>query len=95
MTGLRPIHLVRQSVAGLRNGLARLRDWRLQRRLRKSDLKGQLEISQRELAKQQRAIEKQLKKKGAPVAEATRASRSAGRTGQSAEAESGRYDRVA
>src|SRR4029079_2119173 len=35
----------------------------------KSDLKGQLEISQKQLAKQRRVIEKQLKKKGAPVAE--------------------------
>ena len=37
--------------------------------MRKSDLKGQLEISQRELEKQQRLIEKRLKKKGAPVPE--------------------------
>lgn len=63
MTGLRPIHLVRQTVAGVQNGIAALREWELKRRLRKSDLKGQLEISQRELAKQQRVIEKQLKKK--------------------------------
>jgi S-DNA-T family DNA segregation ATPase FtsK/SpoIIIE len=70
LTGLRPIHLVRQSVAGLHNGLARLRDWRLNRQLRRSDLRGQLEINQRELAKQQRSIEKQLKKKRAPVTEA-------------------------
>ncbi len=69
MTGLRPIHLVRQTVAGVHNGMAGLREWELKRRLRKSDLKGQLEISQRELAKQQRVIEKQLKKKGSPVAE--------------------------
>src|SRR5205085_1582696 len=69
MTGLRPIHLVRQSVAGVRNGIVALREWQLKRRLRKSDLKGRLEISQQELAKQQRVIEKQLKKKGAPVAE--------------------------
>ena len=71
MTGLRPIHLVRQTVTGLRNGMTALREWELKRRLRKSDLKGQLEISQRELAKQQRVIEKQLKKKGAPVPEPT------------------------
>jgi DNA segregation ATPase FtsK/SpoIIIE, S-DNA-T family len=68
-TGLRPIHLVRQSVAGIRNGIVRLREWRLDQQLRKSDLKGQLEISQKQLAKQRRVIEKQLKKKGAPVAE--------------------------
>jgi S-DNA-T family DNA segregation ATPase FtsK/SpoIIIE len=71
MTGLRPIHLVRQTVSGTRNGLVALREWQLKRRLRKSDLKGRLEISQQELAKQQRVIEKQLKKKGAPVSEPT------------------------
>jgi DNA segregation ATPase FtsK/SpoIIIE, S-DNA-T family len=69
MTGLRPIHIVRQSVAGTRQGFASLREWQLKRRLRKSDLKERLEISQQELAKQQRVIEKQLKKRGAPVAE--------------------------
>lgn len=69
MTGLRPIHIVRQTVAGLRSGTVALREWQLKRRLRKSDLKGRLEISQQELAKQQRVIEKQLKKKGAPVPE--------------------------
>jgi S-DNA-T family DNA segregation ATPase FtsK/SpoIIIE len=69
MTGLRPIHLVRETVAGIRRGVVGLREWQLKRRLRKSDLKERLEISQQELAKQQRVIEKQLKKKGAPVAE--------------------------
>jgi DNA segregation ATPase FtsK/SpoIIIE, S-DNA-T family len=69
MTGLRPIHLVRQTVAGMRSGMTTLHEWELKRRLRKSDLKGQLEISQRELAKQQRVIEKQLRKQGAPVPE--------------------------
>jgi S-DNA-T family DNA segregation ATPase FtsK/SpoIIIE len=70
MTGLRPIHIVRQTVAGVRSGMIALQEWQLKRRLRKSDLKGQLEISQRELAKQQRVIEKQLRKQGAPVPEA-------------------------
>jgi S-DNA-T family DNA segregation ATPase FtsK/SpoIIIE len=69
MTGLRPIHIVRQSVAGVRNGIVALREWQLKRRLRNSDLKGRLKISQQELAKQQRLIEKQLKKQGAPVPE--------------------------
>lgn len=69
MTGLRPIHIVRQSVASLRSGMASLREWQLKRRLRRSDLKERLEISQQELAKQQRFIEKQLKKKGAPMPE--------------------------
>jgi S-DNA-T family DNA segregation ATPase FtsK/SpoIIIE len=69
MTGLRPIHVVRQSVAGVRRGVANFYEWRLHRQLRRSDLKGQLEISQKELSKQRRVIEKQLKKKGAPVPE--------------------------
>jgi S-DNA-T family DNA segregation ATPase FtsK/SpoIIIE len=69
MTGLRPIHIVRETVAATTRAFARLRDWRLNQQLRKADLKGQLEIKQREAAKQQRAIEKQLKKKGAPVLE--------------------------
>jgi DNA segregation ATPase FtsK/SpoIIIE, S-DNA-T family len=69
MTGLRPIHLVQQTVAGARAGFARLHEWRLRRKLRKADIKGQLEISRKELAKQRRSIEKQLKKKGAPVSE--------------------------
>jgi DNA segregation ATPase FtsK/SpoIIIE, S-DNA-T family len=60
---------VRQTVTGMRNGLTALREWELKRRLQKSDLKGQLEISQRELAKQQRMIEKQLRKKGASAPE--------------------------
>jgi DNA segregation ATPase FtsK/SpoIIIE, S-DNA-T family len=71
MTGLRPIHIVRQTITGIRNGMTALREWELKRRLRKSDLKGQLEISQRELVKQQRVIEKQLRKKGAPTPEQT------------------------
>jgi S-DNA-T family DNA segregation ATPase FtsK/SpoIIIE len=69
MTGLRPIHIVRQSVASARIGMAALREWQLKRRLRRSDLKERLEISQQELAKQQRLIEKQLKKKGASMPE--------------------------
>ena len=69
MTGLRPIHIVRQTVAGVRQSVANLRAWRLQRSLSRTDLKGKLEISQRELAKQQRSIERQLKKQGAPVPE--------------------------
>src|SRR5438132_3540784 len=69
VTGLRPIHVVRQSVSGTRATLARLHQWRLHRKLRKADIKGQLEISRRELAKQRRSIEKQLKKKGAAVPE--------------------------
>ncbi|MGI8821110.1 MAG: DNA translocase FtsK [Chthoniobacterales bacterium] len=69
MTGLRPIHIVRESVAGIRRSLANFRQARLQRSLRNADIKGQLEISQKELAKQQRSIERQLKRKGASVPE--------------------------
>src|SRR2546421_3491691 len=69
MTGLRPIHLVQQMASGSRDMFSKLYDWRLHRKLRKADIKGQLEISQRELSKQRRSIEKQLKKKGAPVPE--------------------------
>jgi DNA segregation ATPase FtsK/SpoIIIE, S-DNA-T family len=69
MTGLRPIHLVRETVAGTRNSVGRFREWRLRREMRHADIKGQLAISERELAKQRRSIEKQLKKKGASVAE--------------------------
>src|SRR5205823_10487950 len=59
----------RESVAGMRRGVEALREWRLKQRLRKSDLKERIAISQQELAKQQRVIEKQLKKKGAPMPE--------------------------
>lgn len=69
MTGLRPIHIVRQSVAAMRRVVQRAREWQLKRRMQNADIKGQLEISQRELVKQQRSIERQLKKKGAPVPE--------------------------
>jgi S-DNA-T family DNA segregation ATPase FtsK/SpoIIIE len=67
VTGLRPIHVVRQTIAGTRSLIGRLYGWRLHRQLRKADIKGQLEISQRELAKQSRVLERRLKKKGAPV----------------------------
>ena len=69
MTGLRPIHLVRETIATTRRANAKLHEWRLRRQLRSSDLRGQLEISRKELAKQRRLIEKQLKKQGAPVPE--------------------------
>ena len=66
MTGLRPIHLVRQSVLAIRRGFVALRLWLLRRRMHKADLKEQLEISQQQIAKQQRAIEKKLRKRGVP-----------------------------
>src|SRR5438128_10990260 len=69
LTGLRPIHLVREAVVGIRNGINSFREWRLRREMRRADIKEQLAISERELAKQTRSLEKQLKKKGAPVPE--------------------------
>jgi S-DNA-T family DNA segregation ATPase FtsK/SpoIIIE len=72
VTGLRPIHLVRETVAAMRRISVTLQEWRLRRRLHKSDLKGKLEISEQQLARQRRLLEKQLKKKGAPAAELVR-----------------------
>jgi S-DNA-T family DNA segregation ATPase FtsK/SpoIIIE len=69
MTGLRPIHVVRQSILATRRAVVALRLWLLQRRMRRADLKGQLEISQQEIAKQQRALEKRLRKRGAAAPE--------------------------
>ncbi|MGI8889157.1 MAG: DNA translocase FtsK 4TM domain-containing protein [Chthoniobacterales bacterium] len=71
MTGLRPVHLVRQAVLMSRRGAVALRLWFLHRRMRRADLKGQLEISQQQIEKQQRVIEKRLRKKGTPVPEVT------------------------
>jgi len=69
VTGLRPIHLVRETVSATQRAATRLREWQLQRKLRKLDLKEKLEISGRQLAKQRRALEKQFKKKGMPLPE--------------------------
>ena len=69
VTGLRPIHLVRETVSATRRVGTSLREWQLRRKLRRSDLKEKLEISERQLAKQRRAIERQLKKKGMSVPE--------------------------
>jgi S-DNA-T family DNA segregation ATPase FtsK/SpoIIIE len=67
VTGLRPIYLVRELVAATRRGAIGLENWRLRRQLRKADIKEQLEISERHLAKQRRIYEKELKKRGIPV----------------------------
>ena len=69
VTGLRPIHLVRETVAAMRRMSVTLQEWRLRHKLRKSNLKEKLEISEKQLAKQRRLIEKQLRKKGMPVAD--------------------------
>src|SRR5438094_1302289 len=69
MTGLRPIHLVRETVAATRRTSARLHEWRLRRRFQKSNLKEKIEISENQLAKQRRLLEKRLKRKDASVPE--------------------------
>jgi len=69
VTGLRPIHLIRETVGATRRLGATLREWQLRRRLRKADLKGKLEIRERQLAKERRMYEKALKRKGMPVSE--------------------------
>ncbi len=69
MTGLRPVQLVRQSVLAGKRAIVGLRLWLLRRRMRHADLKGQLEISQQQIARQQRALEKRLRKKGAALPE--------------------------
>jgi S-DNA-T family DNA segregation ATPase FtsK/SpoIIIE len=69
VTGLRPIHFVRETVSGSRRLGTRLGEWQLRRKLRRSGLKEKLEISERQLARQRRVLEKQLKKKGMPMSE--------------------------
>ncbi len=69
MTGLRPIHLVRETVAATRRTNARFHEWRLRRRFQKSNLKEKIEISEKQLAKQRRLLEKRLKRKDASVPE--------------------------
>ncbi len=69
VTGLRPIHVVRQTISGTQLAFSKLYEWRLRRQLRNADIKGQLEISQKELAKKSRVLERKLKKQGAPLSE--------------------------
>jgi S-DNA-T family DNA segregation ATPase FtsK/SpoIIIE len=69
MTGLRPIHLVREMVAAARRTNMRLHEWRLRRRFQKSNLKEKIEISEKQLEKQRGLLEKRLKKKSASVSE--------------------------
>jgi S-DNA-T family DNA segregation ATPase FtsK/SpoIIIE len=57
VTGLRPIHLVRETVALMRRVGESLQEWQLRRKLRRSDLKGKLAISEQQLAKQRRSLE--------------------------------------
>jgi DNA segregation ATPase FtsK/SpoIIIE, S-DNA-T family len=67
VTGLRPIHLVREMVNLTRRSVAKLAEWRVRRTIRKSDLKEQLKTQKGRRALE--ALQKQLKKKGVPVPE--------------------------
>ncbi|HEY0368973.1 MAG TPA: DNA translocase FtsK [Chthoniobacterales bacterium] len=67
MTGLRPIHIVRQTVAGIRDGVRRFVEAQRAARLKKADWKTRLELEKKDKEKQQRVVEKRLKKLGAPV----------------------------
>jgi len=67
VTGLRPIHLVREIVNLTRRSVAKMAEWRVRRRIRKSDLKEQLKTQKERRALE--ALQKQLKKKGVPVPE--------------------------
>jgi S-DNA-T family DNA segregation ATPase FtsK/SpoIIIE len=67
VTGLRPIHLVREMVNLTRRSVAMLAEWRVRRRIRKSDLTEQLKTEKQRRALE--ALQKQLKKKGVPVPE--------------------------
>jgi S-DNA-T family DNA segregation ATPase FtsK/SpoIIIE len=67
VTGLRPIHLVREMVNLSRRSVAKMAEWRVRRRIRKSDLKEQLKTEKGRRALE--ALQKHLKKKGVPVPE--------------------------
>jgi DNA segregation ATPase FtsK/SpoIIIE, S-DNA-T family len=67
VTGLRPIHLVREMVNLARRSVAKMAQWRVRRRIRKSDLREKLKTEKERRALE--ALQKQLKKKGVPVPE--------------------------
>ena len=67
VTGLRPIHLVREMVNLARRSVAKRHEWRVRRTIRKSDLKEQLKTQKGRSALE--ALQKQLKKKGLPMPE--------------------------
>jgi len=67
VTGLRPIHLVREMVNLSRRTVAKMHEWQVRRRIRKSDLTEQLKTEKQRRALE--ALQKQLKKKGVPVPE--------------------------
>jgi S-DNA-T family DNA segregation ATPase FtsK/SpoIIIE len=68
VTGLRPIHLVREMVNLTRRSVAKMQEWRVRQRIRKSDLRQKLKTEKERRALE--ALQKQLKKKGVPVPEA-------------------------
>jgi DNA segregation ATPase FtsK/SpoIIIE, S-DNA-T family len=68
VTGLRPIHLVREMVNLTRRSAAKQHEWRVRRKIRKSDLREKLKTEKERRALE--ALQKQLKKKGVPVPEA-------------------------
>jgi S-DNA-T family DNA segregation ATPase FtsK/SpoIIIE len=70
VTGLRPIHIIRETVSAVRQLATTLGQWQLRRKLRKADLKERLAIREKQLAKERRMYEKTLRKKGMPVPEA-------------------------
>jgi len=67
VTGLRPIHLVREMVNLTRRSVAKQAEWRVRRRIRKSDLTEQLKTQKQRRALE--ALQKELKKKGVPMPE--------------------------
>src|SRR5712691_40803 len=67
VTGLRPIHLVREMVNLAGQSVAKLHEWRVRRSIRKSDLKEQLKTQKGRKALE--ALQKQLRKKGVPMPE--------------------------
>jgi S-DNA-T family DNA segregation ATPase FtsK/SpoIIIE len=71
VTGLRPIHLVREMVNLSRRSAAKMAEWRVRRRIRKSDLTEQLKTEKQRRALE--ALQKHLKKKGVPVPESAAA----------------------
>jgi len=69
VTGLRPIHIIRETVNAGRRLTIAIGEWRLRRKLRKADLKEQLAIREKQLAKERRMYEKALRKKGMSLPE--------------------------
>jgi S-DNA-T family DNA segregation ATPase FtsK/SpoIIIE len=69
VTGLRPIHIIRETVNAGRRLAITIGEWRLRRKLRKADLKEQLAIREKQLAKERRMYEKALRKKGMALPE--------------------------